>query len=758
MIKGHGDYQYEKDRLARTVALARERLSQARRVSENHLEEIAKDREFARENTSSWSAGSFATGDFEDIIEASQYINPIIQRYAMYELSENRIAMMERLVDSPYFARIDFRFAREGEGVRADIGDIDIEKADIEKADIDEAEIGEADIEEVYIGYASLMEENSLTMAVYDWRSPIAGVFYGFTTGPAYYDAPAGRVWGEVTLKRQYEIHGGELEFFFDADVQIIDEFLKRLLSQNAAPVMKSIVETIQAEQNAIIRDMDNDVMMVQGVAGSGKTSVALHRAAYLMYEGMSSKLSANQIMIISPNIMFERYISGVLPGLGEKNTKSAVLDELFATILRPARVQTRERFLESLFSDSLGATGIRKRLSIKTSAAMIGILDRFIEDIPDKWIGFRDISFGSYLIASKEELRSRLRAASGRAPLAQRLAALGNDLLETARIIQGRRPDREAFARVRVDIDRLTRLDLDAVIEKLFDDEDFIRCLADEAAAGAGALAGARTRVIPYDDAAIYAYLRIRLFGAKGFEDINHVLIDEAQDYNPLHFAIFNLLFSTARYTILGDINQTLEKQEDMSLYDQISGILGREKTAVAIMNKSFRCTNEILRFSAGFLSADTDIQSFNRQGAQPEVFTAPDRAALRLLIAKEVKTCVDAGYQSIGLLCKSAKNATALYKDLGGVADTGQAREDAAVLTLITSGKSADPRGAFIMPVYLSKGIEFDAVLICDADDRNYNDEDDKKLLYIACTRALHRLNVFCAGKASRLFEKEG
>ena len=748
MTENHADHSYETKRLKHTVDLARKRLEQARRDGEIHMEEIAKDREHAREYTSSWMAGSFATGDFEDIVEASQYESPIRQRLALYELSKNRLALMERLVSSPYFARVDFRF--------------------------DDNDNTRENIEKVYIGYGSLMEENSSAMAVYDWRSPIASVFYGFATGPAYYDAPSGRIRGELSLKRQYEIRDGKLEFFFDADVQIVDEFLRNLLSQNAAPAMKTIVETIQKEQDAIIRDMGNDVMMVQGVAGSGKTSVALHRAAYLMYSGLSSSLSANQIMILSPNTMFERYISEVLPGLGEENTRSAVADELFASILQPLRIQTKERFLELLYSNSLGSDGVKRRARLKTSEVMTRVIDRFADDIQNKWIEYKDICFGAYQIASGDELRRRVNAGVTGRPLAYRLNAVREDLLDTARAVNARRPNREEYARVKAEIERFAGLDIDAVYGRLFADEAYFKDLARECGADdidafdelflpanaprTASLSKQRAGIIPYDDAAVLSYLKIKLFGAKGFDGVNHVLIDEAQDYNPLHFAIFGALFANAKFTILGDVNQTLEKTEDMSLYDKISAILRREKTAIAVMNKSFRCTNEILRFGARFLSGDADIQSFNRQGREPEIRVAKDRAELRVLIAREIKECFDAGYKSVGLLCKSAKNATALYRDLGGVADTGVADEGAIVLDLITSGKSANPRGAFIMPVYLSKGMEFDAALICDADDKNYYSEDDKKLLYIACTRALHRLNVYCVGKASDLLADTG
>lgn len=196
----------------------------------------------------------------------SQYLNPVISQIADYEEEAHKISLLENMIKSPYFARIDFKFDDEDE------------------------------FENIYIGRSSLKNPDNHKMCVYDWRSPIASVFYRFMAGKAFYDAPCGRVSGELGLKRQYEIKNGNLAYFFDADVQIVDEFLRQLLSQNASTKMRAIVETIQQEQDAVIRDLENDLLMVQGAAGSGKTSIALHRAAYLMCQGLREKLSANQI------------------------------------------------------------------------------------------------------------------------------------------------------------------------------------------------------------------------------------------------------------------------------------------------------------------------------------------------------------------------------------------------------------------------------------------------------------------------------
>jgi DNA helicase-2/ATP-dependent DNA helicase PcrA len=264
-------------------------------------------------------------------------------------------------------------------------------------------------------------------------------------------------------------------------------------------------------------------------------------------------------------------------------------------------------------------------------------------------------------------------------------------------------------------------------------------------------------SKTLYFDDASVLSYLKLRLYGSDVLElnsactptggieykNIRQVVIDEAQDYYPLHYEIFKLLFPSAKYTILGDINQTLEKEEELSFYDRISSILDKKKSTLAVMDKSFRCTNEILKFSSKFLSQKTDIQSFNREGKEPVIHMTEDQATLYNKIVSVAESCLAEGYRSIGLICKTGKNAVSLYENL----------KDRIKTQLVMNESAVDLEGVMIIPVYMSKGLEFDAVLICDADNQNYHNEEDRKLLYIACTRALHRLELFCCGVTTRL-----
>jgi DNA helicase-2/ATP-dependent DNA helicase PcrA len=715
MENNQSELEFEVKRLEETVLLAKMQLNQARLRNEENKSAIISAKKELRENTSHSISSLWSSDAFEALAELSQYVNPVTDKIEDYEAVEHRIVLLENLIKSPYFARIDFKFDDE---------------------DTDE---------KIYIGRTSLKKENSYEMEVYDWRSPIASVFYRFVTGRVYYDAPVGRITGEVNLKRQYELNNSVLEYFFDADVQIVDEFLRKLLSQNTSSKMKTIVETIQKEQDIVIRDMENDLMIVQGVAGSGKTSIALHRAAYLMYQGLSSKLSANNIIIISPNTLFEQYISSVIPELGEDNVISVVFEEMLTTILQSKHIQSRNQFLEMLITSSGYRDIIKSSMEFKTSHLFMELLDRLINDIPLSILELKDVYYDAQCIVTKDVLQERL-VGRNEIPFGEKLKQLEEFIVESiyeSKKIRIRKSEKK-------EILKFTELNVLSLYQKLFSDSDYFNnlakdfdlpdCIEDILEYTQENL---NTKLLYYEDATALAYLNLRINGATEYRNIKQVVIDEAQDYYPLHYEIFKLLFANAKFTILGDINQTLEKREDLSFYEQIRKILNKKKSSLATMDKSFRCTNEILKYSSKFLEQSYEIKSFNRQGDEPKVYSAPDQLSCNDMIVSEIKLCMDKGYRSIGLICKTEKNARYLYELL----------KDRVDVQLIKNGSTADLQGVFIIPVYMSKGLEFDSVLLCDSDTSNYHSDDDKKLLYIACTRALHRFNMFCKGEASPL-----
>lgn len=744
-----GNNELEKDfenrHLNEIILIAKGQLSSMRMSSQEKKSAIIFSKKEMLDDSTHRVSNLWSMENFHDLVELNQYTTSVSGKISEFEMEAKKISALERMINSPYFARIDFKFDDEDE------------------------------YEKIYIGLSSLIDDKSHEMHVYDWRSPISSVFYRFGTGRVFYDAPVGRIKGEVSLKRQYEIKNGRLEYFFDADIQILDEFLRKMLSQNASAKMKTIVETIQKDQDIIIRNMDMDLIMVQGVAGSGKTSVALHRIAYLMYQGLAARLHSDNIVIISPNTLFEQYISNVLPDLGEKNINSLKFEDIIRTVTQNENIQTKNQLLECLLSPDSKKHGniIKSSMEFKGSAQFVEILRRFIDDLPGRWIEFRDVYYDGKYITSRQLMKSRVLREKD-SLLDMRLKKLEKFILEqvheqrknrikklkefTAGSVRYTFETEEAARMLSIhestalikEIKKFTELNIFDLYKKLFCNKKYFYelakdltlpdCIEDIVDFTCENLNG---ECLQYDDAPALAFLYLKLLGGNVYRDIRQVVIDEAQDYYPIHLEILNLLFPWARFTILGDINQTIGKQGDLSLYDQFGRILRRESSVLVTMDKSFRCTSEILEYSKKFLSHDIEITSFSRNGDAPAVYTADSPAALDDMIISEIMHCREMNYKSVALICKTEKDAISLYERLKGKLD----------IQLIKSEGRAELSGTFIMPVYLSKGLEFDSVLICDADSEHYSTEDDKKLLYIASTRALHRLNLFYTGHISRL-----
>ena len=710
---------FEEKRLAQTISLAEEQLKQAKEAADKKKSEIIEAKKDVRENTEHGITSLYTSDGFEALVELSQYINPVTDKIIDYEEEEHKILLLEKMIKSPYFARIDFKFDDEDE------------------------------FEKIYIGRSSLRKNSYQEMYVYDWRSPIASIFYRFMTGEAFYDAPCGRVTGELNLKRQYEIKNGKLEYFFDSDVQIVDEFLRQLLSQNTTAKMKAIVETIQHEQDVVIRDMENDLLMVQGVAGSGKTSIALHRAAYLMYQGLQTKLSANNIMIISPNSIFEQYISNVLPELGEDNVISSVFEDILSELLNGRKIQSRNDFLENLIVNSKYKEISRNSIEFKTSSFFREILDQFLIDIPRQWIEFEDVYYEGKCVVSGQILKDKILGRP-ETPLGIKLEQLEDYILEQIFGTGKGRGHKEEKNLIKQEIQKFIKIDIVELYKILFSNEAYFYSLLQNSNLSQGIKSiweytreNLEADRLYYDDAIAIAYLYLKIYGTNKYKNIKQVVIDEAQDYYPLQYEIFNFLFSNAKFTILGDMKQTLAKKEDISFYEQIQKILNKKKSSLIMLDKSFRCTNEILNFSLKFIEKSSQIKSFNRNGDSPKVYIADNSEIFIDEIVKEIKLCQEKGFQSICLICKTEKNSTYLFNKIKHKLD----------IQLIKNGSVSDLQGVFILPVYMSKGLEFDTVLICDADSQNYHDEDDKNLLYVACTRALHKLSLFCENEVSPL-----
>lgn len=740
MSKHDEDLSMETLYLEQTIAVVKNKLEEEQASITEKTKKLIASRRDMYENT------AHSSNDFDKLTEIVQHLSSLEIETYDYQVTSQKIKKFQVLLNSPYFARIDF--VEEG-----------------------------FDKESIYIGLGNVTDNKTYSTYVYDWRAPISSIFYRYELGKVSYQAPASIVNGEVTLKRQYEIKDGKVQYFFESSVSVLDDILKRALAGNASAKMKTIVETIQREQDIIIRDIENDVVIVQGVAGSGKTSLALHRLAFLMYQGVTEKIGSNNIVLISPSFIFGQYISNVLPELGEENIATLTFENLFATIFESnIEVVSRNSLLEEIIAidNPEKKEFLKSSIDFKLSKTFLMLIERFIWHFEHQMIEFKDIHFDGVCVADRYQLKADLLNKQKRfISVEKRLKQIETRIMNTLKELRKDRLiklekfvyeetehtlDSKAFARLlvakqsaalRKSIYKFTRIDYLSVYKTLFNDKALFYRLAKGSDLPSNIeqiLADTNKNLqadkLRYEDAIALMCFIIKIKGYSLFSHIKQIVVDEAQDYYPMHFEILKMLFPNAKYTIVGDINQTIEKQADLSIYDDIKSILNKLETTTIVMNKSFRSSYEINTFSTKFIDDDTIIESFDRHGSVPEIVYKPSEDELDDSIIQDIIQSQNSGYLSIGIICKSMKQAKELYSRI----------KSRVTVELINEDTSNAISGVLIIPVHMAKGLEFDAVLIYETDEKNYRDADDKRLMYIACTRALHKLSLYYTGDISR------
>lgn len=688
---------------------------------------------------------SYFTNDFDEMAEINQHMIEVNNQTAAYNYGLKRLHKYEKAIGSPYFGRFDF------------------------------LEDGFSDREKIYIGLQSLIDPRTQKIFVYDWRAPISSIFYRQEPGRASFTSPTGIITGDVLLKRQYKIRDSKLKYFFDSSIRINDEILQEILGRNSSPKMRNIVETIQKEQDIAIRDTENELLIIQGVAGSGKTSIALHRVAFLLYEGLNRHLNFNNIIIISPNTVFSSYISNVLPELGEENVEQTTFKDILDTAFEGKYItENREAQLEKVINQQNSKNGkVRiKNIEFKGSVTFVKILDRLLWHYAHRIIPFEDIYFNGKLIETRQYLKSRFFSNQTGIPMAKQLQRLENIILEKIHPIRKQRLKRleeivqqsegheleiKQFARLlsikeakifMEKLHRFTKIDYYKVYELLFNSPGLFFKLAEGlelpkeiediiSSTKENLLLGE----IPYEDCAPLLYLKLKIEGGNYFPDIRQVLIDEAQDYYPIQYEIFNLVFRGARYTVLGDVNQSVEKESRLTLYDSVTNILNKEKTVKLFLKKGYRSSYEISRFTQQLLNERQDSIPFERHETKPQVIYMEKPEHTDRAVVVNIKDYISQGLETIAVICKTQQEAEKVYSKLKISINIS--------LTGPTDGKIE--KGVSVIPSYLAKGLEFDAVIIYDAGKVNYSTEFDRRLLYISCTRALHRLTIFYTGEGS-------
>ncbi|NJA19534.1 AAA family ATPase [Clostridioides difficile] len=597
---------------------------------------------------------------------------------------------INKIKDSPYFARIDFR-----------LKDMDDES-------------------KYYIGRFAFDYEDELI--ILDWRSPIASMFYDYEIGKAGYDAPIGWVDGEITRKRQFKIKNGKLEYTLESSINIQDDILQKELSHTSDEKMKSIISTIQKEQNQIIRNDKADTLIIQGVAGSGKTSIALHRIAFLLYR-FKDKISANNVIILSPNKVFGDYISNVLPELGEEPLCELSFENIAEVQLdRVINFESEKDPLE--INDAKWS----ERVRFKSTLDFVKLIDDYIKQMPNKIFIPKDYTFGSFT-AKSDWIQSRFEAYN-RYPVKKRLEKVAEDIhykFESDNIMEEDLPKVKSILK---SLNGMLTIKNTLTLYKDFFKQMNISNM----------FVMVEKKTLEWSDVYPFIYIHAAYEGIQEDKIIRHIVIDEMQDYTPIQYAVINLLFKCKK-TILGDFGQLVNPNHTHTLDDMKQLYNDGE---LVMLNKSYRSTFEIINF-AKKIQDISSLEPIERHGEEPALLKCNNEQDEINKIKIEIEEFKKSDNATLGIILKIDNDAKAVYDAL---------REEYSV-HLISSESSSFTKGVSITSIKMSKGLEFDEVIVPSVNNKTYYSDYDRSLLYIACTRAMHKLKLTYTGELTQLID---
>ncbi len=741
-------------------------LQEQKRVNDVILE-IEKKQTLLQQNTGTLKAGiiqlrksfwddvTVNVDEPDDIIETQASIKQQAELLSEKERSHghqyDQLKKLDRLHASPYFGRIDF------------------------------LEDNESTTDSIYIGMASLMDETGENFLIYDWRAPIASMYYDYTLGQAKFDTMDGSIQGDITLKRQFIIKNSKLEGLFDTGLTIGDHLLQQMLGSHSSTQMKNIVSTIQQEQNRIIRNEKSKRLIVQGVAGSGKTSAVLQRIAYLLYANRKT-LQAGNMLLFSPNPLFNSYVATVLPELGEENMRQTTF-QAYAAKRIDDQLHIEDPFeqLETLLTTENNDVRI-DAIQYKSRLAFKQFIDHAITGLMRQGLQFLAITFQGRTIVSAEKIEQYFYGLDPSISIPNRLEMVADWLTEeiaaqeqreqyedwvTAEIELLDKADymdayheaqrnqqyedetfddidqeweilsgnmvREHFQPIRDMIGDLGFVDVKANYKELFKQHHELEDLPENwGSICKETLEKLDRDELFWEDVTAYIYFLDHLKGWKTHRHIQHVFIDEAQDYSPFQFAYLQQLFPHCHMTILGDINQAIyaHSLKSNSILDDVAGT---EKTEVIKLMRSYRSTRPIVEFTRKLIKNGEQIEPFNRDGRKPTLTIIADEQERKRKMLECIHALQTTGHQTIAIICRTMEESGQAYKYLSPQIH----------VQLMDQETYTFNKGLLILPAYLAKGIEFDAVIIYDASA--YSKESERNLFYTACTRAMHELHLF-------------
>ncbi len=673
MDKNSKEWGVEKDYLKRTLQVMTNKVGKLEH-------DITKSKETVEDLRKYYIDGTQVFGDFDDAekVTVNQIINENI------ELANNNIDKLNAIARNmarPYFGRVDF-----------------VSKDDDVKA---------------YIGLTGVSDDNDYY--VIDWRAPIAELFYEAGKGPAAVRLPTGTTKGTVTLKRQYDIQKGELEDVFDVDADIFDEYLQKLLSKVNSEHLHNIAGTIQKEQNEIIRNLKDDLVVVQGYSGSGKTTVALHRIAYALYRLKDLK-SAN-ILLFTLNEAFLSHIDGVLPELGEQNTRSATLAKFASRLLKITRdFEENDEFLDRFINSS------EEDRQVINQKLDLGIKDK-VKNFATEFTASRHAQSG-FKIENKGFTADMLNNLY----TSEKLADLNLFArLNTISALIVKKLKMEKFAHVK-------RI-ITTKIYECFSAPQNIEGLFDEFCAYLGLKKAERLEKIRVEDAVIMCLLKEATTKMDIKMDIRHIVIDEVQEYPLLFIDMLLRLFPRAQFSIFGDKYQRTNPTGIKDLNDIISlnAIYGTSK--LYTLDNTYRSSEEIVEYCSNLIGnpRHNAFRYSNGETVEESAIAGDIKGIVSqvvFILEKAIKS-----HGSIGIITGDANSARILYDNLAPICPHR--------LSLVESADSSAIEDIQIVPVGMSKGLEFNTVIVLQSGGL-FDSFLANNLKYIACTRAINKLYI--------------
>lgn len=569
----------------------------------------------------------------------------------------------------------------------------------------------------IYLSLTYLKDKN-LNNILYDWRSPICSLFYDYEMGPCKYLAPGGEFSGELKRKRQYNICDNRLIGVFDNSLNIDDEVLQSVLAQESNEKMKNVVNTIQQEQNKVIRNLEDDHLIVQGIAGSGKTTVALHRIAFLLYR--LEKLNSQNVLVFSPNNIFTEYISDVLPSLGEANTLQTTFNDYLSFFLNEYKgVENYTDFVSRYYTYQESNPEL---VRYKQSDEIIHDVDLFLEDYISRAKIVHSFVEGEVHHVDKEEVNQLLHHKYDRLPLFVRMEEIANKL--SSNFYKGSGKKSRTFAKLLRENSNFKK-DYKEIYQMFFESE-FCKISLSEREIRSFI----QRDVIGYEDALLFTYMKGKLEGFLYEGCVKQVVIDEAQDYSRLQYLIIKEIFRKAKFTILGDIHQNINPYYQYSSLEELKDLFEGDTKYIELL-KTYRSSPEIINYTNKILNLH-HVNAIRRDNHKPVVIRR-GILDLKKSIVDDIRKLQEE-YRSTAIITKDRREAEKIYNLV----------KDDVSISLVDADSLQFQKELIVIPAYTAKGLEFDSVIIYNDRENSYR-ANERNLLYVACTRCQHELYIY-------------